>query len=130
LFLTIRLETNYLKIYWTFFTKFSAFVVIGEDEEFETLLRSLNGRCYGNQVLSRCEWKEKIIDDKKLCYRRRTARRAMSIEIFSGTESKTTMRKTENLKSIKRICSEVSVNSRGIRGVSSEEEKKSYSGKD
>jgi len=39
--------------------------------------------------------------------------------------------KTEKLKSKKDICSEVSVNSpRGIRGVSSEEEKGGYGGND
>jgi len=38
--------------------------------------------------------------------------------------------KAEKLKQKKRICSEVSVNSPGIRGVSPEEEKEGYGGKD
>jgi len=39
-------------------------------------------------------------------------------------------RKIEKLKSKKRICSEVLVNSLGIHVVSLEEEKEGYSGKD
>ena len=40
------------------------------------------------------------------------------------------MENTEKLKSKKLVCSEVSVNSPGIRGVSPEEEKDGYGGKD
>jgi len=38
--------------------------------------------------------------------------------------------KTEKLKSKKRMCSEVSVNSPGICGASPEEEQEGYGGKD
>ena len=44
-------------------------------------------------------------------------------------EPETKKWKTENLQG-KRICSEVSVDSPGIRGVSPEEEKEGYGGKD
>jgi len=46
------------------------------------------------------------------------------------SEPKTKKWKSEKLKSNKRICSEIPVTVWGIRGVSPEEEKEGYGGKD
>jgi len=60
----------------------------------------------------------------------RCARKPTRVSLIYRTEPTSKKWKTEKLKSKKRICSEVSVNSPGNRGVNPEEEKEDYDGKD